>query len=286
MTDHYTVLGVPRDASTELITAAYRALAKAFHPDVFNVDRSFASSRLREILAAYEILSDPGARAAYDQLLQAQRGKAQEDLKEDQPGSHSRSTPGGEWSRVIDFFPELAEHEREIREIDIALSVNFQRQILKTRGYADGAITKQRILAEFAKSRFGREVKLQLAGLAALRQGRRRFALELNKACLLIGEDQADTILRRLAIEFDDDARQIYSACNLQQYLPNLPGQELELGVYGLGGMIKFRVLPNMLLVFNEYGKELIDYRRFANYDLLLRNYPNVPPFLKRIDDF
>lgn len=285
MIDHYTVLGVPRDASEALISAAYRALAKAFHPDVFSIDRSFASERLRDIVSAHEVLSDPVMRASYDRSFQRYRERDQGDLGDDHPSSYSDSADQDDWSRVVEFFPELAVHELELAEISAELQNEFRHAILTTRCYADGPKIKERLIVELAVARFGREGKLQAAGLTALRQGRRRFALELNKACQLLGEKEADAILTRLAIKFNEDAEEIYSLCDLRQYLPAPPGRKLELGTYVLGGTIKFRVLPNLLLVFSEQKRELQEYRRFATYDLLLRNYPNIPPFLKRLDN-
>ena len=66
MPDHdlYELLGVPRDADADAIKKAYRRLARQLHPDV-NPDPD-AQETFKEISRAYEILSDPQKRAAYD----------------------------------------------------------------------------------------------------------------------------------------------------------------------------------------------------------------------------
>lgn len=63
-TDLYSVLGVNRTTSPEEIKKAYRKLARQHHPDV---DKSAnAEQKFKEINEAYQILSDPQKRAAYD----------------------------------------------------------------------------------------------------------------------------------------------------------------------------------------------------------------------------
>ena len=64
--DYYEVLGVNRDASDEEIKKAYRKLAMKWHPDR-NPDNPKAEEHFKEAKQAYEILSDSGKRAAYDQ---------------------------------------------------------------------------------------------------------------------------------------------------------------------------------------------------------------------------
>ncbi|HQA50344.1 MAG TPA: molecular chaperone DnaJ [Syntrophomonadaceae bacterium] len=65
--DLYEVLGLSRDASAEEIKKAYRQLARKYHPDVNREDPN-ASEKFKEISEAYEILSDPQKRAAYDRF--------------------------------------------------------------------------------------------------------------------------------------------------------------------------------------------------------------------------
>lgn len=65
--DLYEVLGVSRQASAEEIKKAYRQLARKYHPDVNREDPN-ASEKFKEVSEAYEILSDPQKRAAYDRF--------------------------------------------------------------------------------------------------------------------------------------------------------------------------------------------------------------------------
>jgi len=64
--DYYEVLGVERDAGPEDIRKAYRKLAAKYHPDKNPGDKS-AEEKFKELGEAYEALSDPQKRAAYDQ---------------------------------------------------------------------------------------------------------------------------------------------------------------------------------------------------------------------------
>ncbi len=65
--DYYETLGVARNASEAEITKAFRRLAMKYHPDRNPNDKT-AEQRFKEAKEAYEILSDPQKRAAYDQF--------------------------------------------------------------------------------------------------------------------------------------------------------------------------------------------------------------------------
>lgn len=71
--DPYDILGVDRSATQDEIKAAFRRLASQHHPDK-NPGDDGAHHRFKEINAAYQILSDPQKRAAFDRYGEAAMG--------------------------------------------------------------------------------------------------------------------------------------------------------------------------------------------------------------------
>lgn len=96
--DYYEVLGVERQAGEEELKKAYRQLALKFHPDRNPGDKA-AEEKFKEVGEAYDVLSDPQKRAAYDQY-----GHAAFDPR-------SRAASGGGWGGgfhdPMDLFREM-----------------------------------------------------------------------------------------------------------------------------------------------------------------------------------
>lgn len=64
MSDYYSILGISKQASPDDIKSAYRKLAKELHPDVNKAND--AEDRFKKVSEAYETLSDPKKKLAYD----------------------------------------------------------------------------------------------------------------------------------------------------------------------------------------------------------------------------
>lgn len=79
----YLVLGIPPDASSDMIRWAYRRLAKAYHPDRAGPG---GAPHFHEVAEAYHVLSDPERRSAHNATLGQPRLETLE-----------RVEPGGRW---------------------------------------------------------------------------------------------------------------------------------------------------------------------------------------------
>lgn len=111
--DLYDVLRLPPTASADEIKAAFRDLARKFHPDV-NPDDPLAERRFQEITTAYGILSNEAERAVYDRMRAAAapppilpRGLIIPPAPEARPGAKpglpekAKAAPVNIWEQVI-----------------------------------------------------------------------------------------------------------------------------------------------------------------------------------------
>jgi len=104
--DYYKILGVDKNATEKQIKAAYRKLARQYHPDM-NPNNPEAEARFKEINEAYEVLSDPEKRAKYDQLgADWQRWQRAGGHPSDFDWSRWTTTPGGQRVHVQYGTPE------------------------------------------------------------------------------------------------------------------------------------------------------------------------------------
>lgn len=72
MKDYYRILEVHPEASTDVVTRAYKTLAKKYHPDRYHIsDKRLLTERMQELNEAYETLADPGRRERYNRRYQS-----------------------------------------------------------------------------------------------------------------------------------------------------------------------------------------------------------------------
>jgi len=92
----YEVLMLHPSATIEVINAAYRALAKRYHPDHAGPEGATMMALINE---AYAILSDPDKRARYDEILgKVGTGELIGHPRQSMPGATNLKYEGGGWS--------------------------------------------------------------------------------------------------------------------------------------------------------------------------------------------
>ena len=115
--DSYEILGVTRQATTADIKAAYYQLAKKFHPDRHrNTEHIDLRGKLEALLSlitqAYDTLSEPSQRAAYDERLK--RSSANAPAAAHKPIAVAGGEPNAAAARTAE--PKLTEHQSPTEE--------------------------------------------------------------------------------------------------------------------------------------------------------------------------
>jgi DnaJ-class molecular chaperone len=123
--DYYVILGVSRSESPTGIHEAFRKLAKIYHPDMGGPEPA-ATETFQEIAQAYETLSDPEQRQAYDQWL-----RREENVFRPEPLERTRR-PGWYWPEPL--VPQPMSILRDFQTVRPSFDALFDRMLRNFTG--------------------------------------------------------------------------------------------------------------------------------------------------------
>jgi curved DNA-binding protein CbpA len=153
---YYAILGVLPSAEPVVIAAAYRALAKKYHPDSCTGDKTVAEMRMKEINEAYETLSNETRRSQYNRNNQ---GKF-EDFEFDEDPIQSafddaERAQEADWQLATEYYPDLPQLAAELRQISKTLEFAFQSIIIETKRFPERRKVAKELEDDFLSTYFG-----------------------------------------------------------------------------------------------------------------------------------
>lgn len=177
--DYYKVLGVSRDADEKAIKAAYRKLARKYHPDVNKTDAS-AEERFKEINEAYEVLKDPEKRAKYDRF-----GADWERYREAETAG-TTTGGGANWTDFSDWFSggRGRTTTQQEREAGAGFSDFFETLFGETLGRTQG---RRRTQTQPPQRGQDYEYPVEVRLRDAYHGSTRRFDVQIQERCPTCG---------------------------------------------------------------------------------------------------
>lgn len=103
MKNYYELLGIGVSVSFEDVKIAYRKQSSKYHPDKYPENTKFAEDMMKQINAAYAVLSDPAKRSAYDDWLNSQENNPKYEKKETKASGFNNSSESKEQNSTGKF---------------------------------------------------------------------------------------------------------------------------------------------------------------------------------------
>jgi molecular chaperone DnaJ len=176
--DYYSVLGISKGATEKEIKAAYRKLARKYHPDVNPGDKA-AEAKFKEINNAYEVLSDKDRRRKYDKYGDKWQYADQFEEAERQQAQYRQYSTGGGGDQAFHFGGDIGGMDSIFDELfGGARGGGFSRQARPRRG--QDLETEVEVTLEEAFAGTARTISLQAQEPCASCKGTGRIA---NVAC-------------------------------------------------------------------------------------------------------
>ena len=181
--DYYQTLGVLDNAEDIVIKAAYKALAQRYHPDKWTGNKGEATRRMYDINEAYDVLSDPVKRKAYD----SQRDS---NAYQPEPEDHElNSSVDTVWKNVIEFFPDLIDIAGQLGKISKSLESSYKITLLEQKEWNRRRELAQVFETRFLERYFGTNKRIIEYVKALIFSGEKEAVKAVNQAVNLLGSD-------------------------------------------------------------------------------------------------
>lgn len=239
--NHYEVLGVSRHAEPTVISAAYKALVRIYHPDIYTGDKEYALRRTKELNEAWSVLSSPDLKSQYDRD-QFSKGHDKTDFNTSPENDFSNSKShdyeafseavNDEWEYAASIYEELSAFHRKLVRIDPQLGFLFKACLVEGKNYKHRLKIFKELREDYLRDKFGSDDALRGLALAAIEEGYRDFARELNVALTRLGTSDIDPILEKLGQKYPKFAASAYGEFGYDKLKPGDVGSATTNNAY------------------------------------------------------
>ena len=192
--NYYDCLHVSQNADTAVISAAFKTLAKKFHPDVAKGDPEDTEKKFKEINEAYQVLSDPELRQKYDdEELATSNSKKQEEADD-------RQVLDG-WDIVEEYYPDLEEYRIILSNLNEWLALAFQYLLLDLKEFELGENLYESLYNNYMIDRFGESKLARELGEYLLYNDFFELADELERQIQVLGPDHSRSIVKKIKVD-------------------------------------------------------------------------------------
>ena len=185
--DYYAILGVHPTAEIAVIEAAYKALAKRYHPDVNKDNPEDTLRRMQEINETYEVLSNTTKRKEYDDLKGSGTQEAEDFFRGEEDVEPEYDPLDEDWKVALEYYPELEEYLNKLRRISWKLGYGFKAYIVETKNYEIGAKIYTQMYEEFIERYFGENKAINEYAKKLIFLKEKKALAELNKVVRILG---------------------------------------------------------------------------------------------------
>lgn len=209
--NYYERLHVSPNADMAVISAAFKTLAKKFHPDVAKGDPEDTEKIFKEINEAYQVLSDPELRQKYDDVELANSNSKKQKKADD------RQLLDG-WDIVEEYYPDLEEYRVILSNLNESLALAFQYLLLDLKEFELGENLYESLYNNYMIDRFGESIVTRELGEYLLYNDFFELADELERQIQVLGPDHSKSIVKKIKA---DNFFEIYgqSIEELQEWL-------------------------------------------------------------------
>ena len=197
--DYYAILGVLPNAESVVSRAAYRALSKLYHPDVYSGND--AAQKMSDINEAYEIIVDGNKRQEYDKLRGNKSHDGNDYFNDTFTTKESRLDPlEKDWEIALKYYPDLENIVGKLSKVSYRLAYSFKAYLIDSKKFDDRINIARDIEIGFLHQYFGNNKQVIKFANFLIKQGRKDILKELNEVIRIIGSNnKLETIISKIA---------------------------------------------------------------------------------------
>lgn len=200
MKNFYHILGLSFESKPEksLIEAAYKALVKLYHPDIYDGPNKDLKRKISEINEAYDTLSNLTKKEIYDKKLfnfHLEKSYDFSETKFEETEEFNKDFLNDDWEVASIVYPELEEISKKLFMYNKKLALQYQFYLLETKKFHKKDDIMNDFINAFLERKFGSSKIIKKLSRYLIEKKKKKQAIYLNKLVKVVGSKSDKKII-------------------------------------------------------------------------------------------